>query len=399
MIKLRLTFIFFTAFLLCINSLAQVSYIEYRVKASKKNLSSLKSDRYRLEALSTLLDKKAFIKTSNNYLLGDNKNSYYKKGIDSIFMDEIHNELALLRSYSSFIQSLPSSRLEECENFKTQLLILADAVADSAETILSTSDEVLKLREFIRLKLLSLNYSSLEELNDLSYDFYSWGQECFCHSEESQNIVTQQLSSLQKLTHYFLGVNGSWDVFPLATGIGVYAKKELDEALDDLIKVTPLVIAGVALFELYFIPQVGALMSKVGVSTGVKTFLSIATQVSTYAIGAYYLYEGFEPLVSSYLKMNDSENIKQTYKNIDMILNELPRDNYNLYSLIYKIEEQEHINHVKNTPKKLKEKIMDRVIDDYGSEKEAHRSVKMKLNFLESYISKRSYRMCSTPKP
>ncbi len=399
MIKLRLLFIFFTAFLLCVNSFAQVNYIEYRVKASKKNLSSLKSDKYRLKALSTLLDKNAFIKTSNNYHLGDSSNSFYKKGKDSIFMDEIYNELSLLRSYSSFIQSLPSSTSEECEQFKSQLVGLADAVDDSAQTILSTSDTVLRLREFVRLKLLSLNYSSLEELNDLSFDFYSWGKECFCHSEESQNIVTQQLSSLQRLNHYFLGVNGSWDVFPLAKIIEVYAVKELNQALDDLIKVTPLVLAGVALFELYFIPQVSVLMGKAGVSAGVKTFLSIATQVSSYAIGAYYLYEEFEPLVNSYLKMNNSENIKQTYKNIDMIMNELPRDNYNLYSLIYKIEEQEHINHVRNTPTKLKEKIMDRVIDDYGSEKEAHRSVKMKLNFLESYISKRSHRMCSTPKP
>ena len=73
-----------------------------------------------------------------------------------------------------------------------------------------------------------------------------------------------------------------------------------------------------------------------------------------------------------------------------MIIDQLPQDNYNLYKLLYKIEENEHINHVRSTPKKLKEKIIGRVLTDYNSEQDALKNVNDKINFLESYIDSRT---------
>ena len=88
--------------------------------------------------------------------------------------------------------------------------------------------------------------------------------------------------------------------------------------------------------------------------------------------------------------MNKIENVAQTYKNIQMIIDQLPEDNYNLYKLLYKIEENEHINHVRSTPKKLKEKIIDKVLAAYNSEQDALKNVNEKINFLESYINSRT---------
>ena len=369
---------------------AKVSFMEYRVKASKKTLSALKTDMSRLKTLSMLLNEKEYIRTSNDYLLGDNKNSFLKKGLDSPFVENIENELRALEENKGKLEILTSTTNNQCEEFKINLINLVNSSLRSSDIILTTSDNQIKSRELARLKLFGLTYSSLDELHDLSFDFYNWRNDCFCNSPDNRNLVTNILSSLQKLNYYFLGVNGSWDVFTLSSTFGVYAKQELDQALDDLIMATPLVIAGVALFELYFIPQVSAVMTKIGVPAATKTFLSISSKVAIYSTGAYLLYNGLKPLVESLLKMNKIENVAQTYKNIQMIIDQLPEDNYNLYKLLYKIEENEHINHVRSTPKKLKEKIIDKVLAAYNSELDALKNVNEKINFLESYINSRT---------
>lgn len=357
------------------------SYIEYRVSASKKPRTALKSDKIKFETIISLLDKDKFQRLNNNYLLGDNKKSFYKMGHQSPFLTEIDNEIEQLKSSYDIITQSTNTNLKQCQDYKKSFSKLINSAIESSTKIIESNSSLERTRELIRLKLLAITYSSFEELYDLSFDFYDWGNSCFRNIPEN-DLIPSTLASLQRLNHYYLGVNGPWDAFPLATSIGQFAKKDLEEAIDELIITTPLVIAGVSLIELYFIPQVSAFMTTSGISQAARSFLSIAGQVGSYTLGAYYLYDGFKPLVESYMKMNNLEHVKQVYKNVEMVTEQFPEDNYNLYKLIYKIEENEHIGLVRNTPKKLKEKLLPQLIKEYGSEERALKTINKKLAFL-----------------
>lgn len=330
--------------------------------------------------------------------------------------DELVKKLAHLKTTNKhLLLKLENSNTDK----KSSCIAYIESDQKLFRSIFSKVDELLKTNDKKRKAILKgqlkLLYTQIDTVDSVLYDFFDNQffntnlfknqskviSPCFCANQEAiLDLAEKRRVLYASLKIGLLESKGVWDVFPLTRELGEFVKDDLEKAADAILKYSFYGTFGAYVAAEVFMFSGATYLISNGYTTA-EQLVTIASMFTILGMSSALILEAKE-IGKSIEKVNklldgagyEEKDLAFIFSQVNGVVNMMPEDHFNLYRMIEKLEEYEHINMVKSHPKKVMDKSFEQLIQRYGTREIAYQKLTDKLKVIQDKILENRLNAC-----